>query len=38
LRALRKELEGIFKDPLEANFLAYFDILAWLDAKIAKTK
>jgi hypothetical protein len=35
MKDLRKELEGIFKDPLEANFLAYFDILAWLDAKIA---
>lgn len=37
MRNLRKELETIFQDPLEANFLAYFDIMAWLDAKIAQS-
>lgn len=34
MRGLRTELQAIFKDPLEANILAYFDILAWLDGKI----
>ncbi|MEY3443543.1 MAG: hypothetical protein RLZZ519_1824, partial [Bacteroidota bacterium] len=31
LRDLRDELEAIFKDPLEANILAYFDILKWIE-------
>lgn len=34
MKQLRTDLATIFKNPLEANFLAYFDILAWLDAKI----
>jgi hypothetical protein len=32
LRGLRAELEVIFQDPLEANILAYFDILKWIDS------
>lgn len=31
---LKADLEGIFQDPLEAPVLRYFDILAWLDAKL----
>ncbi len=38
MKTLRSELQAIFKDPLEANILAYFDILAWLDVKIAALK
>jgi tetratricopeptide (TPR) repeat protein len=38
LEKLRGELKTIFQDPLEANFLAYFDIMAWLDAKISGKK
>ena len=37
-RQLRADLETIFKEPLEANFLAYFDIMAWLDVKIGQLK
>lgn len=32
LHGLRAELEVIFQDPLEANILAYFDILKWIDS------
>ncbi|MFN8397638.1 MAG: hypothetical protein U0176_23665 [Bacteroidia bacterium] len=35
MKQLRTELAEIFKNPLEANFLAYFDILRWLDTKTA---
>ena len=35
LRGLQSELQEIFKDPLEANILAYFDILGWLESKTA---
>lgn len=35
LRALRDDLETIFQDKLEANILAFFNILEWLDGKIA---
>lgn len=35
MKQLRIDLADIFKNPLEANFLAYFDILRWLDGKTA---
>lgn len=35
LRALRADLQDIFQDRLEANICDFFDILAWLDEKIA---
>jgi hypothetical protein len=35
LRTLRSDLKVIFEDKLEANILAFFDILGWLDGKIA---
>lgn len=31
---LKKDLEPIVKDPLEKKFLAYFDIMSWLESKI----
>jgi hypothetical protein len=34
LQQLHKDLLGIFADPLEANILAFFDIMAWLDVRI----
>ncbi|HHG83248.1 MAG TPA: hypothetical protein ENJ82_00735 [Bacteroidetes bacterium] len=36
LRKLRTDLEIIFKDKLEANICSSFDILPWLDEKIAQ--
>jgi hypothetical protein len=34
LAELHKDLIGIFKDPLEANILAFFDIMGWLEGKM----
>ncbi|MEM7037468.1 MAG: hypothetical protein AAF570_10845 [Bacteroidota bacterium] len=36
LKSLRSDLEGIFEDRLERNVLDFFDILSWLEGKIAK--
>ena len=35
---LKKSLEPIVKDPLEKRFLAYFDIMSWLESKIENRK
>lgn len=35
LVVLRQDLEQVFQDPLEAPVLHYFDILGWLDGKLA---
>lgn len=34
LQTLRTDLSQIFQDPLEANVLAFFDIMGWLDRRI----
>ena len=33
-KTLRKELLEICKDPMEARFLEFFDIISWLESKI----
>lgn len=38
LEALRSDLGGIFQDPLEANVLAFFDIMGWLERRIGSLK
>jgi hypothetical protein len=38
LETLRTDLVGIFQDPLEANVLAFFDITAWLERRIASLR
>jgi hypothetical protein len=35
---LRSALEPVVKDPLEEKFLAYFDIMSWLESKISNRK
>jgi hypothetical protein len=37
-RQLRRSLEPVVKDPLEEKFLAYFDIMSWLESKIENRK
>lgn len=38
LESLRSDLSTIFQDKLEANVLAFFDILSWLETRIQKVK
>lgn len=37
-KQLKKSLEPVVKDPLEEKFLAYFDIMSWLESKIEGRK
>lgn len=36
LQQLQDDLAAIFQDPLEANILAFFDIMGWLKRRIAQ--
>lgn len=38
LEALRSDLGTIFQDPLEANVLAFFDIMGWLERRIGSLR